>query len=261
MTAMGALSPRFHGEPPLYLTSQLLTGAGLPHLFSTRHFPGVRRWRDPRGPFAASALELLAKSGMPGNGVAFARQVHSVEVAVATGAGPVGEADILMTERAELPLAIFTADCLPIVVYDQRDRRLAVVHAGWRGTVQAAARAAVDAIAKAGGRPGECLAAIGPSIGPCCYEVDRPVIDRLAAAFPDAWRTWVTITGPGKWMLDLWKANEDQLKEAGLSDARIDNPRLCTGCRTDLFYSYRRGRGQGRLVAVAAIPDGSEPAC
>ncbi len=256
MSAMGAFGPRFHGEPPLYLASRLLTGAGLPHLFSTRHFPGVRPWRDPRRPFDASALELLAKSGMPGDGVAFARQVHRADVAVATGVGPVGEADILLTERAGLPVAIFTADCLPIVVYDQRERRLAVAHAGWRGTVQGAARSAVDAIAKAGGRPGEFLAAIGPSIGPCCYEVDQPVIDRLAAAFPGAWRSWVTTAGPGKWMLDLWTANEDQLKEAGLSEARVDNTRLCTGCRTDLFYSYRRGRGQGRLVAVAAIPDG-----
>jgi copper oxidase (laccase) domain-containing protein len=62
-------------------------------------------------------------------------------------------------------------------------------------------------------------------------------------------------------MLDLWKANEDQLKAAGLDSQRIDNPRLCTACRADLFHSYRRGRGQGRLVAVAAIPDGPGRAC
>ncbi len=203
------LDPRFHGEPPRYLTSPLLARAGLPHLFTTRHFPGIRP----------------------------------------------------ITERVGLPVAIFTADCLPIVVYDQRHRRLAVAHAGWRGTVEAAARVAVDALVKAGGQPDRFLAAIGPSIGPCCYEVDAPVIDPLAAAFPDAWRRWVTAAGPGKWMLDLWKANEVQLEEAGLSEAQIDNPRLCTACRTDLFFSYRRRQGQGRLVAVAAIPDGSGPAC
>ncbi len=136
-----------------------------------------------------------------------------------------------------------------------------MAHAGWRGTVEAAARVAVDALVKAGGQPDRFLAAVGPSIGPCCYEVDAPVIDPLAAAFPDAWRHWVTAAGPGKWMLDLWKANEGHLKEAGLSEAQIDNPRLCTACRTDLFFSYRRGQGQGRLVAVAAIPGGSDPAC
>ena len=255
------LGPRFHGEPPRYLTSPLLTRAGLPHLFTTRHFPGIRPWRDPAGPFEERALELLASRGLGDEAVAFLRQVHGAKVLTARRAGLAGRADILITDRAGLPVAIFTADCLPIVVYDQRNRRLAVAHAGWRGTVEAAARVAVDALVKAGGQPDRFLAAVGPSIGPCCYEVDAPVIDPLAAAFPDAWRHWVTAAGPGKWMLDLWKANEGHLKEAGLSEAQIDNPRLCTACRTDLFFSYRRGQGQGRLVAVAAIPGGSDPAC
>jgi copper oxidase (laccase) domain-containing protein len=87
------------------------------------------------------------------------------------------------------------------------------------------------------------------------------VIERLDAAFPGQWQTWVTAKGGGKWMLDLWKANEDQLEAAGLTDARIDNPKLCTACRGDLFFSYRRGRGEGRLVAIAAIPHVSESAC
>jgi YfiH family protein len=249
--------PHYHGEPPLYLTSPLLARMGLPHLFSTRHFPGVRAWRDPRGPFDTSALAQVDRGGLPADGFAFARQVHGAHLLAATRAGSLGQADVLMTDRPGLPLAIFTADCLPIVVYDRPSRRLAMAHAGWRGTVEAAARVAVNALLDAGGRPAEFLAAIGPSIGPCCYEVDAPVIDRLKVAFPDDWRAWVTATRPGKWMLDLWKANEDQLKEAGLSDAQIDNPRLCTACRADLFFSYRRGRGEGRLVALAAIPDGS----
>lgn len=255
------IGPRFHGEPPRYLTSPLLAGAGLPHLFTTRHFPGIRPWRDPAGPFEGRALELLASRGLHDEAVAFLRQVHGAEALTARRPGLAGRGDILITDRVGLPVAVFTADCLPIVVYDQRNRRLALAHAGWRGTVEAAARVAVDALVEAGGQPRGLLAAIGPSIGPCCYEVDAPVIDPLAAAFPDAWREWVMAAGPGKWMLDLWKANEDQLKKAGLSDAQIDNPRLCTACRTDLFFSYRGGRGQGRLVAVAAIPDGAGPAC
>ena len=133
--------------------------------------------------------------------------------------------------------------------------------AGGGGPVRAAPGGAADALAEVGGKADTFLAAIGPSIGPCCYEVDGPVIERLAAAFPVTWRDWVTAVGPGKWMLDLWKANEDQLSAAGLDSKRIDNPRLCTACRMDLFYSYRGGRGQGRLVAVAAIPDGSRSAC
>ncbi len=251
----------YHGDPPHYLTSDLLSGAGLRHLFSTRHLPGVRRWRDPRGPFDSSALRQADRGGLPADGFAFARQVHGADVAEVAEPGSVGSADVLMTDRSGLPLAIFTADCLPIIVYDRRERRLAMAHAGWRGTVLAAGRVAVGALVQAGSRSDDLVAAIGPSIGPCCYEVDGPVIERFDAAFPGQWQTWVTPKGPGKWMLDLWKANEDQLVAAGVSDARIDNPRLCTACRGDLFFSYRRGRGEGRLVAIAAVPHGSEPAC
>jgi YfiH family protein len=221
----------------------------------------VRRWRDPRGPFDSSALAQVDRAGLPADGFAFARQVHGADVAVVTEAGSVGTADVLTTDRPGLPLAIFTADCLPVVVYDQRERRLAMAHAGWRGTVLAVAKAAVGALARAGSRPEDLAAVIGPSIGPCCYEVDGPVIERFDVAFPGQWQTWVTPKGPGKWMLDLWKANEDQLVAAGLREARIDNPKLCTGCRGDLFYSYRRGRGEGRLVAIAAIPHAPESAC
>jgi YfiH family protein len=253
--------PRFHGDPPLFLASTLLTEAGLPHLFSTRHLPGVRPFRDPAGPFEPSALALFTHHGIGPAPVAFLRQIHGAEAIETDRGGLVGEADVVTTTRPALPLAIFSADCLPIIVYDPVDRRLAMAHAGWRGTVAGAARVAADRLIDAGGKPGAFWAAIGPSIGPCCYEVDEPVIDRLTAAFPRTWRDWVTPRGPGKWMLDLWRANEDQLRASGLDSGRIDNVRLCTACRRDLFHSYRRERGRGRLVAVAAIPDGPHGAC
>jgi hypothetical protein len=193
--------------------------------------------------------------------VAFLRQIHGAEVIATEQGGLVGQADIVTTDRPGLPLAIFTADCLPIIVFDPANHRLAMAHAGWRGTVDGAARAAVGALVRAGGAPEGFLAAIGPSIGPCCYEVDEPVTSRLAAAFPTAWRDWITPTKPGKWHLDLWRANERQLSAAGMRPTRIDNAHLCTACRSDLFFSYRRGRGEGRLVAIAALPDGAGPAC
>ena len=169
--------------------------------------------------------------------------------------GRVGTGDILVADRPGLLLAIFTADCLPIVIYDPLNRRLAVVHAGWRGTVQSVTRAAADALVSQGGEAEHFVAAIGPSIGPCCYEVDRPVIDRLAPAFPADWESWVTPKREGHWMLDLWTANGGQLRAAGLRPERIDSPRACTACHPDLFFSYRRGGSRGRLVAVAAVPD------
>lgn len=132
------------------------------------------------------------------------------------------------------------------------------MHAGWRGTVQSVARAAVSALVQAGSAPGDLVVAIGPSIGPCCYEVDAPVLERLEAAFPGGWEPWVTPKGPGKWMLDLWRANMDQLGAAGIRSERIDLLGLCTGCRPDLLFSYRRERGAGRLVTVAALPAGPD---
>ena len=250
-------APAEPSAPP-YLTSVLLERAGVPHLFTTRHFPGLASTADGGAPFTAAARPLLSERGLRGD-PAYARQIHGAEVLVAERDGRLGEADALLTERAGLPLAIFTADCLPLIIYDPSGRRLAAVHAGWRGTVQSAARAAVDRLVEAGSPPDGLVVAIGPSIGPCCYEVDGPVIERLSAAFPAGWERWTIPAGPGKWMLDLWQANEDQLAAADVDRAMIENLRLCTACNPDRFFSYRRegsvrlGR-TGRLVAMAAIP-------
>ncbi len=258
---MLSLEPRFHGEPPLYLTSALLADAGLPHLFTTRRFPLLASTAARGTPFGAGAMALLARAGLDGEEPAFLKQVHGADVLAAERGGLAGRGDVLTTDRPGLPLAIFTADCLPVVVYDPEHRRLAVAHTGWRGTVQRVAPAAVQALVSADAAPGQLIAAVGPSIGPCCYEVDAPVIALLEAAFPGTWRSWVEPTTPGKWMLDLWRANYEQLVSAGLDPARIDNARLCTACHTDLFFSYRRARGQGRLVTVAAIPPRPRGAC
>ena len=246
-------APRFEGDPPTHFVSPLLEEAGLPHLFTTRHFPGVTAFRDPFPPIGADAGPLLVKHGLGDRPAAFLRQVHGARVVEATESGLAGDADALVTGTPGLPIAVFSADCVPLLVYDPDGRRVAAAHAGWRGTVQSVARAAVEALVEAGGRAERLLAAVGPSIGPCCYEVDKPVIAELDRAFAGRWGAWVRATGAGKWQLDLWAANEDQLLDAGMLGERISNPRLCTGCRTDLFYSYRRGH-KGRLVSMAALP-------
>lgn len=255
---MSSLAPRFHGDPSRFVTSTLLEQHGLPHLFTTRHFPGVARATEARPPFAATARPLLAVHGLDAE-PAYARQVHGAAVIPVERGGRAGHADALTTARAGLPLCISTADCLSIVLYDPRAGRLGAVHAGWRGTVQSVTRAAVAALGDAGSAAADLVVAIGPSIGPCCYEVDAPVIERLEATFPGTWGAWATPKGPGKWMLDLWAANLDQLTGAGVRPERIDTLRLCTGCRPDLLFSYRRERGAGRLVAVAALPGPRTP--
>src|SRR6185295_17234329 len=228
--------PRLHDDPPRFLTSRLLEEHGLLHLFTTRHFPGVVRPTEPRPPFGPEATPLLAPRGL-GAQAAFAKQVHGAAVLRAERGGFAGHGDALATARRGLPLAISTADCLPIVLYDARGGRLGAVHAGWRGTVQSVARAAIAELVAAGSAAAD------------------PVVARFEAAFPGAWESWMTPKGPGKWMLDLWRANLDQLIGAGVRPERVDLLRLCTGCRPDLLFSYRRERGAGRLVTVAALPE------
>ncbi|MGH2669557.1 MAG: laccase domain-containing protein, partial [bacterium] len=90
--------------------------------------------------------------------------------------------------------------------------------------------------------------------GPCCYEVDAPVIEAFSDAYPERWRAWITPGGdPSHFMLDLWTANASLLAQAGVDPGRIENPRFCTACHVDTLYSYRKGH-KGRLATIAAIP-------
>ncbi len=247
---------RFSGDPPTHCTFPDLEALGLPHAVTTRHCPGIASPSDPVSPFDPESHTLFAPLGLDLSRTVFLRQLHgrdAIRVDDRRG-GFVGVGDILVTRTPDLPLAIFTADCLAIILFDPGRWLLAVAHVGWRGTVKGTVSVAAAALVREGGRSSDLVAAIGPSIGPCCYEVDRAVIDPLRSAFPSEWELWVTARGGDKWTLDLWRANESQLIAAGLLPERIVNPRLCTACRADLFFSYRKEGSQGRLVTVAALP-------
>lgn len=246
-----------HGEAPLYFTYASLTVLGVPHGTTTRHCPGIGAHGGAQSPFARAAADVLAPAGLEMERGAWARQVHGADVArVDAHGGFAGHADALVTTAVRVPLAIFTADCLAIILVDREAPALAVAHVGWRGTVRGAVQAAAAAVIAAGARPERIHAAISPSIGPCCYEVDAPVIEAFSTAYPDGWRSWVTpAAGPGHWMLDLWAANAALLEQAGVDPARIENPRVCTACHVDTFFSYRKGH-RGRLATLAALPAG-----
>jgi purine-nucleoside/S-methyl-5'-thioadenosine phosphorylase / adenosine deaminase len=243
-----------HGDPPTYFTFSGLAALGLPHATTTRHFPNVTSPSQPTAPFDDQARGTLAAAGLDLGRVAYARQVHGADaLRVPTGGGWAGTGDVLTTTERGVPVAIFTADCLAIALWDSIARVLTVAHVGWRGTVRGATRAAVRAAVQAGARAGELHVAIAPSIGPCCYEVDEPVLREFGVAFGRTARTWFRPVREGHAMLDLWAANETLLAEAGVDPALIENPRLCTACHPDLLYSYRKGN-RGRLVTVAALP-------
>ena len=164
--------------------------------------------------------------------------------------------DAVVTALPGIALTILTADCVPILLYDPVRRAVGSVHAGWAGTVKGVARRAVEAMSAAYGTdPSDLLAAIGPSIGPCCYEVDGRVMGPLRGAFP-GWDGLAAMGRPGKWQLDLWKSNRQVLASAGVKDSNIVVMALCTACNTDKFYSHRKSGGKtGRMAAVAMLTE------
>lgn len=243
-----------HGDPPTYFTFAGLSALGLPHATTTRHCPGVAPPSAPIAPLGPDAARTLAGARVDITRLAYARQVHGAGAArVPAGGGFAGAADILVTTERGPALAIFTADCLAITLYDPEALALAVAHVGWRGTVCGTTRATISALVSVGARADRLHVTIGPSIGPCCYEVDEPVIAALSQAYPEEWPRWTTPGQPGHVMLDLWRANEDLLRAAGVDATRIENPRFCTACHPELLCSYRKDN-RGRLATIAALP-------
>lgn len=165
--------------------------------------------------------------------------------------------DILVTDEPGMPLLLRYADCAPILIYDPAHRAIGVVHSGWRGTVLGAARAAVEAMRNQfGSKPAEMIAAVGPAIGPCCYQVGQDVADAVAATFAHA-QELLPKQPDGSLHFDLWAANRRLLAAAGIR--QIVMAEMCTACRTDEFYSYRAERGRtGHFGAVMMLKDGAE---
>jgi YfiH family protein len=215
---------------------------GLVHGFEQR-FPEV----EPEGRQAGRAR--LAEALAPHGRLLLLKQVHGCVVRQAPWEGR-PEGDAALAERAGTILGIETADCLPVFVVDPRRRAVAAAHAGWRGTAAGVAKKAVQALVGGGSRAEELVAALGPGIGPCCYEVGG----ELEASFaPQFFRP-----GPrGRPHLDVRAANRAQLEQAGLPPARIHSVDHCTRCRADLYHSYRRdGKDAGRMINFLGFTSG-----
>jgi purine-nucleoside/S-methyl-5'-thioadenosine phosphorylase / adenosine deaminase len=208
-----------------FLEHALLTSRGARHGFGLRGAP------EPPGTLRA-------------------RQVHGSVVARARGDGsPLGEADAVVCALPDVPVAVVTADCVPILLAGRDARVVAAVHAGWRGLAAGVIEAALDALARAGAGPGELAAAVGPHIGPCCYEVDEPVLERLGARFGSALAAAATPTRPGHARVDLGALARIALLRS-LSPGAVGGFRAaCTRCDAARFESHRRdGARSGRMV-------------
>ncbi len=189
-----------------------------------------------------------------------AEQVHGNGVAVvgddAAGSVVLG-VDALATEARGVWLAVYAADCVPVLVADPVHPAVAAVHAGWRGAAAGIVPAALRRMREAfGTRPEHVRVALGPAIGGCCYEVGAPVARAMAhapqrAGAPSPLRP--SAGGEGPWHLDLWEAIRQQLDACGVPAGAVETVGGCTRCRGDLFFSYRRDRVTGRMAACIRL--------
>ena len=201
---------------------------------------------------------LAGYAGVDPTDVLTVRQLHGAAVAAASSGRPrpwsPPEADAIVSNDPSAAISVRVADCVPILLADDTGRRVAAIHAGWRGTANRAVIAGIEAMrAQYGVRPERLTAAVGPCIGPCCYEVGEDVLDgfRVAGHHPEILAAWFSTPEAGKLRLDLWRATRDQLEGAGLLPLNIHISELCTKTHAHVFHSYRaHGKGAGRMAGV-----------
>jgi len=231
---------------------------GIAHAFSTRRADGHDDF-DLGGPgppvdeVAARRRRLTAAAGLGDASALVLRQVHEATVvrAAETSDGTVADAALWLRGDGESSIpSVRTADCVPILIADRFGRAAAAVHAGWRGTARRIVVRAVEALREGGSSPEDLVAALGPAILPCCYEVEPTVLGKVARACGTDDGLGRPSSRPGRVRLDLHAANRHQLLSAGLAPGRIHAAPWCTRCRGDLFFSFRReAEGAGRQMA------------
>jgi YfiH family protein len=208
------------------------------HFFGTRH-----------GPEKLKSSEKVV--------VVAVTQVHGTEALVLDRPATEPEAfnggwDALITNQPHVLLTIRTADCVPVLVLDPVHRVVAAIHAGWRGAVGGIVLKTLSLMGRRfGSDPRYLRVGIGPSAGPCCYEVDGPVLNRLREGFAD-WRSVVREAGSNKAMLDLRGLVRCQAEALGVSGEEVRKVSVCTICNPGLFYSYRR-EGAVKAAMVSGI--------
>jgi len=220
----------------------------VPHGWTTRQL----QLRGSAGLERSGWSAIAGDIGVEPDELVRARQVHGARIFdTVTTSDVIPEADILFSAREDRGVAVQVADCVPLLIAEDAGAVVAASHAGWRGTaVNVAGVSVSQLVARHPFRANGLRAAVGPSIGPCCYEVGTELRDSFrsagwSAADLDAW----FLERDGRLYLDLWRTNADQLERAGVPPDRIHVSRLCTACHPEWFDSYRRdGPGTGRLA-------------
>jgi YfiH family protein len=206
----------------------------------------------------AKALDVNAERFTTCQQVHGSKVVRVTEELIGSGAvdfaNTIADTDALITNIPDVPLLLFYADCVPVLLADVETGAVGLAHAGWRGTVANIGAKTLAAMVEAfGTKPQNVLVAIGPSIGACCYEVDDFVRDQASG-----YEEFFAAKGGGKYQLDLWGMNVKQLVEAGVPQDNISVAGVCTNDNVDLFCSYRAEQGKTGRMGVCLCARKSE---
>lgn len=257
-----------------YLTAPGITAQ---HAFSTRLGGvstgvlesmnlSVRRGDEPER-VRENWARLSAATGIDLSGVVYAKQIHSADVRIARPEDlqppeldPRFECDGFVTNCPGVPLAVFMADCIPVLLHDPVAGVIGAVHCGWRGSVQDMIGAAVAQMHTLGAQPEHIHAAIGPGIGACCFEVGPEVVEGVEQLLGGDTEGLVREKPDGKFMVDLKRANARRLAQLGVPARQIDISEACTMCRPDQFWSHRQTNGrrgvQAAIITLTRAADG-----
>ncbi|MDD3640734.1 MAG: peptidoglycan editing factor PgeF [Atribacterota bacterium] len=206
-------------------------------------------------------LELANYLDIPISNFTISNQVHGNHVAIidkskkSSGSIDISTAikdnDAMITQYADICLLIFVADCVPVFLYDNKKKIIGLVHAGWKGTVDLITQKTVNLMRSYfGSSSQDIMCAIGPSIGPCCYQVGPEVIKRAKKSFQNVEYLIQNISEDGKGYFNLWEANKRQLLNCQIPEENIEIAGSCTCCNSDTFFSSRKDKGHtGRFAA------------
>lgn len=206
-------------------------------------------------------LKLAQSVNVPARSFMISQQVHGTDIIIVnqkesyykeSGAfSTLGECDAMITALKGICLLIFIADCVPLLLYDSKKKVIALVHAGWKGTVGLITQKTVYKMQSYFEcRSQDIICAIGPSIGPCCYQVGDEVITMVKEVFPQGKHLIHSLSDKGKGYFNLWEANKLQLLECQIPEENIEIAGICTYCNSKLFFSSRKESGHtGRFAA------------
>jgi len=252
----------------VYMTSDKISAK---HMFTTR-FGGVSRgvwesWNlgENRGDDPERVRENYRRAGeifgVGADDFVVTKQVHGVNVPYVTekdkhipGKELTEGVDGLVTDVKGLPILIYTADCVPVLMHDEAAGVIAALHCGWKGSVADILGVAVEKMCSLGAKPENIHAAIGASIGRCCFETDSDVPEAVEAYLSGDTEGLVFDDGNGKFHVDLRGANERRLLQLGLKKENIDVSCECTMCRREKYWSHRATKGvRGSMAAVIML--------